>query len=83
MTASETQFYLQLPDEAAAERVGEQLRGEGFDVQAGPSPYGGDGWAAVARIAVADDDLAATEARLSELATSAGGGLDGYDKLLR
>jgi hypothetical protein len=81
--ASETQFYLQLPDEAAAERVGSELREDGFDVTVGPSPYGGDGWAAVARIAVEDADLAATETRLTELATSAGGGLDGYDKLLR
>jgi hypothetical protein len=81
--ASETQFYLQFPDEAAAERIGAQLREDGFDVQVGPSPYGGDGWAAVARIALADDDLAATETRLKELAESAGGGFDGYDKLLR
>jgi hypothetical protein len=81
--ASETQFYLQFPDEDAAQRIGAQLREEGFDVQVGPSPYGGDGWAAVARIAVADGDLDATETRLSELAKAAGGGLDGYDKLLR
>ncbi|MEA2154788.1 MAG: hypothetical protein QOE11_928 [Solirubrobacteraceae bacterium] len=81
--ASETQFYLQFPAEAAAHSAGEQLRGEGFDVQVGPSPYGGDGWNAVARIAVADADLAGVQARLTELAESAGGGLDGYDKLLR
>jgi cell division protein FtsN len=81
--ASQTQFYLQFPDDAAAERIGAQLREEGFDVQVGPSPYGGDGWAAVARIAVADDALEATEARLTELAEAAGGALDGYDKLLR
>ena len=80
---SETQFYLQFPDADAAERVGAALREDGFDVQVGPSPYGGDGWAAVARIAVEDADLAATETRLTELATAAGGGLDGYDKLLR
>lgn len=81
--ASETQFYLQFPDADAAERVGAELRGDGFDVTVGPSPYGGSGWAAVARIAVEDDAIDATEARLTELATSAGGGLDGYDKLLR
>lgn len=81
--ASETQFYLQFPDEAAAARIGAQLRAEGFDVQAGPSPYGGDGWAAVARIAVADEELEATETRLTELAQAAGGAVDGYDKLLR
>jgi hypothetical protein len=80
--ASETQFYLQFPDEDGAQRIGTQLREDGFDVTVGPSPYGG-GWAAVARIALADDDLAATEARLTKLAESAGGGFDGYDKLLR
>jgi hypothetical protein len=80
--ASETQFYLQFPDEDGAERVGAHLREEGFDVQVGPSPYGA-GWAAVARTAVADDELAGVEARLTELAGSAGGGLDGYDRLLR
>ena len=80
--ASETQFYLQFPDEDGAQRVGAQLREDGFDVTVGPSPYG-SGWAAVARIALADDDLAATETRLKELAESAGGGFDGYDKLLR
>jgi hypothetical protein len=80
--ASETQFYLHFTDEDGAERVGEQLREEGFDVTIGPSPYG-DGWAAVARAAIADADLDATEQRLRELAESAGGGADGYDKLLR
>jgi hypothetical protein len=81
--ASETQFYLQFPDADAAQRIGAGLREDGFDVQVGPSPYGGDGWAAVARIAVEDADLEATETRLKELAESAGGGFDGYDKLLR
>jgi len=80
--ASETQFYLQFPDEEGAERVGAQLREKGFDVQVGPSPYGA-GWAAVARTAVADDELAGVEAGLVELAGSAGGGLDGYDRLMR
>ena len=80
--AFETQFYLQIPDEDAAERIAAQLRGDGFDVTAGPSPYGG-GWAAVARTTVADADLAALESRLTELAESAGGTFDGYDKLLR
>ncbi len=83
MPSFATQFYLQFPDAAAAESAGAQLREDGFDVQVGPSPYGGDGWAAVARSAVADEDLAATEARLKELAESAGGAFDGYDKLLR
>jgi hypothetical protein len=80
--ASPTQFYLHFPDEAGAERIGGQLREEGFEVTVGPSPYG-DGWAAVARAAVDDADLDATEKRLRELAESAGGGGDGYDKLLR
>jgi hypothetical protein len=80
--ASETQFYLHFPDEHGAERVGAQLREEGFEVTVGQSPYG-DGWAAVARAAVDDGDLDATEKRLRELAESAGGGADGYDKLLR
>jgi hypothetical protein len=83
MAAFQTQFYLQFPDEDAAQRVGTQLREDGYDVQVGPSPYGGDGWAAVARIAVEDADLETTETRLKELAASAGGGFDGYDKLLR
>jgi hypothetical protein len=81
--AFETQFYLQFPDDAGAERISGQLRADGFDVQAGPSPYGGDGWTVVARIGLTDADLAATETRLRELAASAGGSVDGYDKLLR
>lgn len=80
--ASETQFYLQFPDADGAQRVEAQLRDEGFDVTVGPSPYGA-GWAAVARIAVGDGDLDATERRLKELAESAGGAFDGFDKLLR
>jgi hypothetical protein len=80
--ASETQFYLRFADEDGAERVAAQLREEGFDVTVGPSPYG-DGWAAVARVAVADADVAATESHLAELAEAAGGGVDGSDKLLR
>ena len=80
--ASETQFYLQFADQDAADGVGAQLREDGFDVTVGPNPYG-SGWAAVARIAIADADLDVTEARLKALAESAGGALDGYDKLLR
>jgi hypothetical protein len=80
--ASETQFYLHFPDQASADGIGAQLREEGFDVTVGPNPYG-DGWSAVARTAVADADLDATETRLKELAEAAGGGADGYDKLLR
>ena len=75
----EVEFFLYLPDSAAADAVKRQLEAEGFRVQVSADDSGGD-WLCLAtrQMTPALDELRRFRARLAALAESHAGAYDGW-----
>lgn len=75
----EVEFFLYLPDSAAADTVKRQLEGEGFRVQVSADDSSGD-WLCLAtrRMNPALDELRRLRTRLVALAESHNGAYDGW-----